>query len=813
MDLLEILKQMTLTEKAELCSGADFWRTQQIERLGIASVMVTDGPHGLRKQPDSADHLGISESIPATCFPTASATGCSFDRDLMFTIGAAIGEEALQEKVSVVLGPGVNIKRSPLCGRNFEYISEDPLLSGELAAALIKGIQSKNIGTSLKHFACNNQEKARMINDSIVDERALREIYLTAFEIAVKKAQPWTIMCSYNKINGIYACENKNLLSDIARDEWGFKGAMITDWGAMNDRVQSLKAGMDLEMPFAGPYHDMEIAAAVKSGELDEAVLDQSVLRILELISRTEQNPSVPYDQKAHDLLARKAVCESAVLLKNDNLLPARTDCSIAVIGEFARAPRFQGGGSSKINPNQVTSAIEELTASAISHQFAPGYDLSGTADSGRLTSEAVAAARGKDIVLIYAGLPDEYESEGYDRDNLEMPPEQNALITQLAAINPNTVVLLHTGSPVSMPWLDQVKAVLLLGLGGQNTGGASVDLIFGRVNPSGKLAETYPLNLEDTPASRHFGQRITTEYRESIYVGYRYYDKAEKAVLFPFGFGLSYTSFEYHDLKLSSDRIKDTETLTVSLKVKNTGSRAGREIVQIYVAPPASCLYKAESELRAFEKISLEAGEEKEITFELSKRAFAYWNVNLHDWHVEIGIYQIRAGSSSRDIHCQADVEMVSTADDAIIPDYRVIAPDYYNLQQKALDIPAEQFEAVYGSVISPAAVDPRHSFNLNSTAWDIRKTVLGKIMIRLARRNIKAMLGGKDPKDDHMVRMVDAMLYDMPIRSVSMGGLPLTLLNGFVMILNRQYLKGLHVILKRSNLSYLFKLLACCR
>lgn len=800
IDLREILKQMTLSEKTGLCSGADFWRTQCIERLCVPSIMVTDGPHGLRKQPDSADHLGVNESIPATCFPTASLTGCSFDRDLMFAVGAAIAEEALQEKVAVVLGPGVNIKRSPLCGRNFEYISEDPLLSGELAAALIQGEQSKNVGTSLKHFACNNQEKARMINDSIVDERALREIYLTAFEIAVKEAQPWTMMCSYNKINGTYACENQKLLGDIARGEWGFKGVMITDWGAMNERVQALKAGMDLEMPYAGPYHDLEIADAVTSGELDEAILDQSILRILELISKTEPNLCEPYDLKAHDLLARQTVCESAVLLKNDNLLPARTDCRIAVIGEFARKPRFQGGGSSKINPNQVTSAIDELTAGAIPHQFARGYALRGDADSGQLTAEAVEAARGQDIVLIYAGLPDEYESEGYDRTSLEMPPEQNALITKVAAVNPNVVVVLLTGSPVSMPWLDQVKAVLLLGLGGQNTGGASIDLIFGRVNPSGKLAETYPLKLEDTPAGQHFGQRVTTEYRESIYVGYRYYDKAEKEVLFPFGFGLSYTTFAYSDLRLSSDRLMDKEMLTVTLKVKNTGSRAGREIVQIYVEPPASVLFKAVRELRAFEKVSLKAGEEKEITMQLNKRAFAYWNVNLNDWHAESGIYQVCAGSSSRDICCQTAVEIVSTAVDVIVPDYQDSAPDYYDLKQKTLDIPAKQFEVIYGSVIGPEPIDPRHRFSINSTAWDARKTILGKVMIRTVRRKLKAMLG-KDSKDDHMAKMIDAMLYDMPLRSMSMGGLPLPQLKGYVMIFNRQYLKGLRGVLRKGK------------
>jgi beta-glucosidase len=689
----------------------------------------------------------------------------------------------------------VNIKRSPLCGRNFEYFSEDPLLAGELAAALIQGMQSQQVGACLKHYAANNQETGRMINDSIVDERALREIYLAPFEIAVKKSQPWSMMCSYNKVNGTYMCQNERLLTDIPREGWGFEGVFVTDWGAMDERAPALKAGMDLEMPYAGPQRDQAIVAAVRCGALDEAVLDQAVLRILELRQKALDNPrnGQPYDIAAHDALARWAAAESAVLLKNEGVLPIAPGCSLLVVGEFAQTPRYQGAGSSKINPHKVTSALEALEAQGIPYEFARGYDLSGKEDAGALISQAAEAARGKQAVVVYAGLPDACESEGFDRTHIDLPAEQNALIEQLAGVNPNLVVVLHGGGAMRLPWLSKAPAVLLLGLGGQSTGAASVDLLFGKVNPSGKLSETYPLELADNPSYAQFGQRLTTQYRESIYVGYRYYDTAEKAVLFPFGHGLSYTRFEYSDLKLSQHNLGDDETLSVSLNVKNVGDRAGKETVQLYVAPPPSALFKPVKALRQFGKVSLAPGEEKEIAFELGKRAFAYWNVALNDWHVESGSYQVLLGSSSRDIRLQAAVVVQSSAPEAPVPDYRANAPLYYGLPQGTLDIPREQFEALCQRKMPPQRRHPKTAFSVNSTLSDARDTPLGKFIYNIFARKMRAALSGEGPQDPSMQRMVEAMLDDFPLRAFSMGGMSLTLIEGVALLLNKRYVKAI--------------------
>jgi beta-glucosidase len=803
--LQQLLAQMTLEEKAGLCSGLNAWQTKPVERLGVTSITMADGPHGLRKQADLTAPLGLGQSLPATCFPTAATTACSFDRELLREIGAAIGAEAAQEQVAVVLGPGVNIKRSPLCGRNFEYFSEDPLLAGELAAALVQGIQSRQVGACLKHYAANNQETARMINDSILDERALREIYLAPFEIAVKQSQPWSMMCAYNKVNGSYMCEHERLLTDIPRGEWGFEGAFITDWGAMDERAPALKAGLDLEMPYAGPQRDQAILAAVKSGALDEAVLDRAVLRILELREKSLANPHTgqPGDIAAHNALARRAAGESAVLLKNDGLLPVKAGESLLVVGEFAATPRYQGAGSSKINPHQVTSALETLEAEGIPFEFAHGYDLSGQENAEILISQAAEAARGKQVVLVYAGLPDEYESEGFDRAHIDLPAEQNALIERLAAVNPNLAVVLHGGGAMRLPWLAKVRAVLLLGLGGQSSGAASVDLLFGKVNPSGKLSETYPLELADNPAYLQFGQHLTTQYRESIYVGYRYYDKAEKAVLFPFGHGLSYTKFEYRHLKLSHRSLRDDETLTVSLNVKNVGDRAGKEAVQIYVAPPPSTLFKPQKELRQFGKVSLEPGEEKEISFELGKRAFTYWNVALNDWHVENGSYQVLVGSSSRDIRLQAAVVLQSSAPAAPVPDYRASAPRYYHLPEGTLDIPQEQFEVLCQRQMPPQRRDPKAAFSMNSTLGDARDTRLGKYLYNIFAKKMSAALSSEGAQDTSMQRMAEAMLDDFPLRAFSMGGMSFPLIEGIVLLLNKKYIKAIGKMIKARQAS----------
>lgn len=798
----ETLRQLTVPEKAILCSGLDNWHTKPIDRLDVPSLLMTDGPHGLRKQVADNEFLADNISLPATCFPTACSTACSFDRDLLRRVGVAMAEEMLREGISVILGPGVNIKRSPLCGRNFEYFSEDPLLAGEMAAAMIQGIQSLGVGACIKHFAGNNQEKARFINDSIIDERALREIYLPAFEIAIKKTQPWAIMCAYNKLNGTYMCENRALLTDIARYEWGFEGAIMTDWGAMNERVPALAAGLDLEMPYVGPQRDQQIAQAVENGHLDEAVLDRSVRRMLQLVEKSSRvsNWGQPYDLLGHDALARQAAAESAVLLKNDGILPLAEGNSLAVIGEFAEKPRYQGAGSSKINPHRVTDALETLGSEGIPFTYARGYDLEAKADPQQLIDLAVEAARGKQAVVVFAGLPDAYESEGFDRTHIDLPEEQNQLIEQLAKANPNLVVVLHNGSAVRLPWLDGVRAVLLMGLGGQAVGAAVVDLLTGKVNPSGKLCETYPVALEDAPAQLNFGERLVSEYRESIYVGYRYYEKAQKAVRFPFGFGLSYTSFEYSDLSLSAEQIGEDESLVVLFKVRNTGDRAGKEVVQVYVAAPPSAIFKPVKELRAFEKLLLAPGEQKEVRMALDRRAFAYWNVPLHDWHVESGEYRVLVGASSADIRLQGAVHLHSAQEEVAVPAYREEAPLYYNLPAGRMDIPQAQFEVLIGGKVRRQAADPQAPFTLNSTLVDVKQrgSLVGRLLIRIFEKEIRKMSGGEMPTDESMQRMMLAMVYDMPLRSFSMSGLPLSKIEGLVDLLNGRLVRGLRAIRK---------------
>jgi beta-glucosidase len=553
------ISQMTLEEKAALCSGLNFWYLKGIERLGVPSIMVTDGPHGLRKQAGEADHMGLNESVPATCFPTASALAATWNRELIFEVGKALGEECRQEKVGVILGPGVNIKRSPLCGRNFEYFSEDPYLTGEIAKSHINGIQSQGAGTSMKHYALNNQEYRRMTTDSVVDERAMREIYLAGFEIAVKEAQPWTLMCSYNKINGIYACENKRLMTDILKEEWGHQGLVVTDWGAMNERVDALNAGVELEMPGTPNGNDERIVAAVKAGTLDVAVLDRAVERILALIFKADETLSkdFTYDKQTHHTLARCVAAEGAVLLKNEGgILPVQADTKIALIGRFAKSPRYQGAGSSLMNPTQLDNLHDELVnlIGAENVLYAAGYTEKGDSADEALIQEALETAGKADVTILCAGLPDMYETEGIDRAHMQMPPGHNALIQSVAAAQNKVIVVLSNGAPVEMPWVNDVPAILEGYLGGQAGAGALADILTGKVNPSGKLAETFPLQFADTPAQPYPGGPSVVEYRESIYVGYRYYDTVGQDVLFPFGHGLSYTAFEYRDLSVKAE-------------------------------------------------------------------------------------------------------------------------------------------------------------------------------------------------------------------------------------------------------------------
>ncbi len=665
-DVKGIIREMTLEEKAGMCSGKDFWHLKGVERLEIPEVMVSDGPHGLRKQAAEADHLGLNESIKAVCFPTACATACSFDRDLLEEMGERIGDECQAEDLSVILGPAVNIKRSPLCGRNFEYFSEDPYLASQMAAAHIKGVQSKNVGTSIKHFAANNQEHRRMSCSSEVDERTLREIYLAAFETAIKEAKPDTVMCSYNRINGEFASENHWLLTEVLRDEWGFDGYVMSDWGAVNDRVKGLKAGLELEMPASGGTTDKEIVEAVKNGELDEAVLDRAVERILNIVFKFADNRQEgKFDKEEDHKLAAKIEAESMVLLKNEGVLPLPTQGKkIAFIGKFAEAPRFQGGGSSHINSFKITGALEAVKEVA-QVTYAQGYDIKEDVIDQDMLNQAVETAKEADVAVVFAGLPDAFESEGYDRGHMRMPQCQNTLISEIAKVQENVVVVLHNGSPVEMPWADEVKGILEAYLGGQAVGQAEVDVLFGMANPCGKLAETIPYKLADNPSYLNFpGDGQTVEYNEGVFVGYRYYDTKEMPVRYPFGYGLSYTTFEYSDLQLSADRIKDTDTLKVTLKVKNTGDRAGKEIVQLYVADKTGAACRPVKELKNFVKVELQPQEEKTVEMELDKRSFAWYNTQIHDWYAASGEYEILAAASSRDIRLKKTVYVESTTE-----------------------------------------------------------------------------------------------------------------------------------------------------
>jgi beta-glucosidase len=668
-----LLGQLTLEEKASLCLGSDFWHTAPVERLGIAAIMVSDGPHGLRVQPDEADHVGISGSVPATCFPTASALASSWDPELVRRVGAALGREARAQGVAVVLGPGINIKRSPLCGRNFEYFSEDPLLSGVLGAAMIDGVQSQGVGTSLKHYAVNNQETDRLRVSAEVDERTLREIYLAGFERAVTEAGPWTVMCSYNKVNGVYASEHAWLLTTVLRGEWGFDGLVVSDWGAVHDRVAALAAGLDLEMPPNLGVSDTAILTAVRSGQLDEHVLDTAVARVLQLIDRaaTTTEPPPVLDPDAHHTLARAAATECAVLLKNQGrLLPLRLNAggTIAVIGEFARTPRYQGAGSSQVNPTRVDVALDELRAAVpegVEIAFAAGYGIGTTDRDEQLADEAVSLASRAEVVVAFLGLPAADESEGFDRTHMNLPASQTALLSRLADANPNLAVVLANGSAVRLSdWEQRARAVLECWLSGQGAGGAAADLLLGTANPSGRLAETLPLRLEDTPPYLNFpGEAGSVRYGEGIFVGYRGYDALDRQVSYPFGHGLSYTSFAYADLSANvTGRPQDGDLVVkVTCRVTNTGDHRGKEVVQLYVGDPEASVARPVRELKAFAKVDLDPGETTTVAFALTARDLSYWSTRLHDWALEGGEFELAVGASSRDLRLTTTVDIAA--------------------------------------------------------------------------------------------------------------------------------------------------------
>lgn len=650
----QILEQLTTEEKAEICVGASFWHLYSNAAVGIPQVMVSDGPHGLRKQAEAADHLGLNQSISAVCFPAACATAASFDESLLECMGEALGEECRAEDVAVLLGPAVNIKRSPLCGRNFEYFSEDPYLTGRLAAAQIRGVQKWDVGTSLKHFAANNQEYHRQSCSSEVDMRTFREIYLRGFEIAVKEAKPWTVMCAYNKINGTYASENKMLLTDILREEWGFDGCVMSDWGAVNDRVQGLLAGLDLEMPASGGYTTQQIIDAVENGSLPMADLDRAVARILTTIFRyADSNVRKPvFDREKHHQLAVEIEQECAVLLKNDGVLPMQSDETVAYIGEFAEKPRYQGGGSSHIHASRVVSAWEAAKVQNKNVRYAKGFSATEDVADETLFQEAVQLAGQSDKVVIFAGLPDIFESEGYDRTHMHLPACQNALIQRICAVHKNVAVVLHNGSPVELPWADSVNAILEMYLGGQGVGAAATALLYGDANPCGRLPESFPIKLSDNPSYLHFpGYKGKVEYAEGVFVGYRYYDTKQMPVRYPFGHGLSYTSFEYSQPIVSAAAFREDASITVSVNVKNTGGCFGKEVVQLYIRDKTHAVARPDKELKGFRKIALEPGESKRVEFTVDAQSLAYYDVDLRDWYAHTGAYDLIIARSAQDI------------------------------------------------------------------------------------------------------------------------------------------------------------------
>ena len=770
-DYQAILNQMTLEEKASLCSGLTFWRTKPIERLDVPSVWMSDGPHGLRKEkPTKGGGTNIMQPAEtATCFPPAVTTASSWDVELIEEVGAAIAEEAKALKVSTVLGPGVNIKRSPLCGRNFEYFSEDPYLSAQMGASYVHGVQKNGVGVSLKHFVANNQEHLRMGINTIVDERTLREIYLPAFEHVVKTEQPTTVMSSYNLLNGTHLTDHKRMLDDILRKEWGFKGIVISDWGAMFDRVESIKAGNDLEMPANGGMNDRVIVKAVKDGRLDEADLDKVVLRLLKFAFECKDSEveDAPQNLEAHHELARRAAESGAILFKNENkALPLKKKQNIAVIGALAKKLRYQGAGSSHINPPKTVSFLQALDNAGQPYEYAQGYTLKGDGYKKNLIEQAKKVAKGKDAVVVFVGLTDAFESEGYDRSHINMSEAHNYLLEELSKVNENIIVVTSGGSPIQMTrWIDSVKAVLNVYLGGQAGGEATYNLLYGNVNPSGKLAETFPYHTNDSVVANYFpmGPR-QVEYREGIYVGYRFYDKAQVPVQFPFGYGLSYTTFEYSDLRLSSKAIGENDGLTVSLKVKNTGDVAGAEIVQLYVQDVESTIFRPVKELKGFKKVFLEVGEEKEVEFTLDSRAFAYYNVLVNDWHVESGDFNILVGASSQDIRLEDTVNVTSANPDAEIPNYTETAPYYCNLadEKDTKEIPTEQFEVLYGASIPENKPYVKGEFTIDSSVEQIKPSMVGNFIytVLVAGVNIVAATAENPEMLKHSIK-------DMPIRS----------------------------------------------
>lgn len=744
MKVEEILKELTLEEKCSLLSGKDFWNLKPLERFGIKEVMMTDGPHGLRKQASDSSEVELEESVPATCFPSGAALASTWNKKLIERAAEAIAEECLENDVDMLLGPAVNIKRSPLCGRNFEYYSEDPVLSTKIAKHFIMGIQNKGVSACIKHFAANNQEYRRLTTDVQVDERALREIYLKSFEEAIKEGKPDAVMCAYNKINGEYASDNKYLLNDILREEWGFEGVVISDWGAVNDRINALLAGLDIEMPSSYGVNDKRVYEAVKDGEITEKELDKVVLRILNFILKHQNKDNeIKVDKEKHHQLACEVAKEAVVLLKNEyEILPIDKNKKIAIIGEFAKKPRFQGGGSSHVNPTKIENAYDNILKYSNNVKYADGFKIDSNDIDEELLNEAISLAKDTDIVVLFLGLPERYESEGYDRLDMKLPNNQNLLVEKILEVNKNVVVVLSIGSPVEMPWAESVKAILNGYLLGQAGGSAIASILFGEVSPSGKLSETFPIKLEDNPSYLDFpGSNDIVKYGEGIFVGYRYYDYKNINVLFPFGHGLSYTKFDYVNLSTDKDRYKEDEDINIVVRLKNTGKYKAKEVIELYVQCLNSKVIRPIKELKAFEKVELEVGEEKEISIKLNCKDLSYFNEKFDKFYVEEGEYKILIGTSSRDIKLQK----------------RIYIEKVNKEKQK---------------------------FNLNSTIQDVINTEVGKKLLSDLNDEIE-----KIDENNVQQKMMREFYLNLPLRGLlyfSGGKFDLHSLNKLIEILN---------------------------
>ena len=795
MDKIElILQQMTLEDKIALCSGESFWETKAYEKHGIPALFLCDGPHGLRKQErgSGADMLGVNESRPATCFPSEVTTAGSWNPELLEQIGAAIAQEARAQGVGLVLGPGANLKRNPLCGRNFEYFSEDPHLAGKLAAGFIRGVEGQGVGSSLKHFAANSQELSRFNSDSVVDGRTLRELYLTAFETAVKEGRPATVMCAYPKLNGIHCSDHKELLTDILRTEWGFDGMVVTDWGAMNDRIEGFRAGCDLNMPGGSAYMEKEVLAAVKSGALPESAVDNSARRVLRLVERAcrarrpgapacagedgqttgRGRPALHCDYDAHHTLAARAAEQGAVLLKNEGgILPLEEGQTVALIGHMAKKLRFQGAGSSHINPTRVTNPVDAMPGLP----FAPGCDGRGDT-TDELIAEAAALAKSVEIPVVFAGLPGRYESEGFDREDMKMPEGHVRMIEAVAVANPNTVVVLLCGAPVECPWADKVKAVLYMGLPGQAGGEAIANLLYGRANPSGKLAESWPLCYEDCVSAPYYGKTKDALYLEGVYVGYRYYDKAGKAVRWPFGYGLSYTSFGYSNLRV--------EGRAVSVTVTNTGAVPGAEVVQLYVRPPQDGIHRPMRELKGFQKVFLQPEETKTVTFELDDRAFALWQ---DGWKVPAGSYGVEVGG----LTTQIQVDGVTLS----VPDWQ--KGSWYETCQGAPD--QAEWDAMLGREYVPPVLK-KGQFTMDNTVIEMKDySLIMKIMYKSVEKVIAKGFGGKADYENPEFRMLMEASAGGPLRSMQIsGGMKGGIFQGLLDMANGHFFRGIGKMLK---------------